>query len=443
MRFIRFLKLFFIFLIFLGVSLVLVLQKGNVSIHINEHAIHMPLSYMLIGLVLFGGVLLLFYQIWSGFWSIPERYQKFLEKKKKSRAQNLMIDGLTSLASQQPLEALSSTKLAEKLLPDHPVVRYIAAHSAQLVGDHERSHALFTKMLSESRTKFIGLRGLATLAKSQNDIQKLCGFLDQALELRHDSPWVIDEWLDAFARLELVIPNQNIEKHNISKQIEKYRWHQYLGLIYGIKSQNIMVSMPLNDAKNTLKKALDYRPELIWAACYLSKIYQNEGSISKAQRILLNTYKAMPHRSLGDAWVDLYPIDDAVERLRHLEKLTKESPNHYESYFLMGIYARNANIWGQTLHYMQQAFELHPTRETSYILQSAQGHLQNLEITHVDPPNLERDFAWVCHKCAHTHDEWQPFCQKCDSLDTIQWDQGAKQSDQHALQSHQKPLNLL
>jgi HemY protein len=419
MRFIRFLKVFSILLIFLSLSLVLSTQKGDVIFRIGQKIIELPLSYLMIGAVLMGGLLLLIYQIWALIWSIPERYHRFLDKKKKQKAHNLMVDGLTSLAAWQPKEAMASTELAEKIMPDNQIITYIAAQSAQLAGDNDRASELYTKMLTNQRMRFIALRGLAMIAKQKKDIPQMMDLINKAFDIRHDSPWVVGEWLNVSARMSYLGLPYTLEKHGISKQMDKVVWNRHLGLISTIRAQKALNVGATHEAKNHLKKALDYRSDLVWCAVELAKIHKSESNLSKAQRVLQNAYEKFPHRDLVAVWDKLNPVDARLEKLRYVEKLVKENSKSYESYIVLAKYAIDCEIWGQSLHYTQQAIQIAETTEAYNLLQRIQVHLPVATLEFNKDPGI--DYGWYCHTCGHGHDEWSAACMNCDEIDTVAW----------------------
>lgn len=429
----RFLKVGFLFLCAAALFIVLTTFSGIVTLEVNNKTVEMPFSYFVMGGLCFVFGILLLHNVWKLIWSVPKRYQLYLKKKRNQKAQNLVLEGLTSIAAWQPAEAQVATEQAQSLDPNNSLILFVAAQAAHMANDSEKAKTFFHKMLSDQRLRFLGLRGLALEAKKAKDFLKVNEFLKKALEIRHDSPWVLDELMDSNIRLLDLGYNLPLEKTKIAKLVNKSLWSKHVSLYHAMIAEKQLDHLDEEGAKANLKKALNEQPAFIWAALKLASIYKKEHP-TKGLKILMRCAQENPHPEVLQLIVSLSKYKTPTEAYQYLSN--ELNPDKYEVCFFLSDLAAKALLWGEALKWIELAMKIHPTQKAKNLLQTILK-ATNVDIHPLQVVPLKPDFAWVCKSCNHTFDQWTPICDACEAVDKIHYSEAtlAKKQDSVSLLS--------
>ncbi|RZI46524.1 heme biosynthesis HemY N-terminal domain-containing protein [Candidatus Finniella inopinata] len=408
-----------VFAVFLG------LNPGSVSLKWFGYQLEMPVAILLVCLFAFISICLVIHSMWRKIWQIPEQYLKFMQKRKTARGEKLLVDALTAIAAQQPDEAVHSIELAKVLIPNHPLISVVAAQSAHMGHDSVKAKSYFETMYKSPALRFLGLRGLILQAKEEKDWLQTETFLKEALKLRPDSPWVQEQILENQIQLVEVGQEQSIQTQGIRRFLKSDVSNTHQGITYWLKAQQSPDDV---DAQLTsLNKAHGFMPDHSSIACSLALVLYNSQNLSKAQKVLRNTYKLKPHRDLATCWLKIHPDLKSLDAYQDLEKLTQPHSNHPETLWVMGQAAFEAQLWGQAHKYLQ---DLHAqygdTQGVCYMM----GQLE--EVQHPQNQAVVRSWwrramaeaseaVWICEKCDHHSSQWQPICENCGTINKSNW----------------------
>ena len=352
----------------LGVVIVAVTTfTGMATLEVNNTVIEMPFSYLIVGLIGCFLVLLISTSVWKFLWAIPEKYQQFLSKKRSQKALNLI-----------------------------------------------------NQMMKETRLKFLATLGLIDIEKQNNKILKVQSLLKKALQLRHDSSWVINEILDNNIKCMLAGHVINIKDQKYSKLIDKKQWAHHVALYHAFAAQKAMELNNIVDTKTNLKKAIAEQENFTWVTINLAKIYRDEKSNNKAYKLINKSLSKIPHPDLLSLLAETAPCKTPTETYHHFcgDVLTKD--NHDSCLFLSKL-AANAQLWGESKKWAERALEKRPTPRGVQLLKTACTALHIAIDANILYPALKQDTAWHCIKCKTPHKDWQIQCRNCEGIDSIQY----------------------
>lgn len=420
MNLFRIFKLISFFILIAVIAIVMSNVSGEVIFVVNNLRIEVPLTFFIIGFSGFSLSLFALRALWKLIWLIPEKYNRFLEKKRLIKAQNLLLDTASALAALQPQEAEECATIASHLAPQDPVILYMAAQSAVAANNMEKAINYFNTMLKEPRLKFLGLYGLIVDAHKKKDFLKAAPLLKQALKLRHDSPRLIE----LLQKNNLKLLKNNIIPDNYKDEMYKFLTKEELSIYNSLhlflsakKQEN---AMNHEDAKNTLKKALNEAPSFTSAAIALSNLCIQTTVDNKSIKILLKTASLAPHPLLLNNLLLLGKYDSSTIAYHFFtDHLSTE---HYENLLFLSNLACEAGLIDAAKQWSEKAFEIYPT---------FRAYQQLTNIAHLKPNNhntsiyqhgmIKPDYTWHCHSCAHTYDQFYVFCPNCDDLNTINY----------------------
>lgn len=419
MKFIKYAKVIFFFLVTISGIIGVNTLKGDVVFSLGEMRIELPIPFFVIGLIIFGIVLLLLRAIWNVIWLLPEKYQRFLEKKRLNKSQNLLLESFAALDAVQPQEAQEAAHLAYHLTPQNPVVLYVAAKSAIAAGKIEKAKNYLELMLKEPRLKFLGLCGLIQIAQNEKNYEKSSLLIQDALRLRHDSPWLIQILQkNTLKLLQKGVPESMIAT-NVHKFLDREQRDYYMALqlyVRAQKQQNALSSV--DEVKGLLKKSLEVFPAFLPSAIALSTLCIKDEYDYKIFKLLLKVVGIKPHPTLLNNLLLIGKYETPTVAYQFFcEKLTLDD---YENVLFLARLAANASLLDAAKQLIEKAIQIHPTirayEQAMHIL-SAKGMSFDLNLYE----KLKPDYSWNCSSCFHQADAYHVFCPHCDAMDTLNY----------------------
>ena len=391
---------------------------GIATLEVNNQVIEMPIAYLIVGLI--GGflVLLVCASLWKNLWAIPEKYQHFLKKKQEEKALNLIIEGLTALGARQPTEALNLAEQACSLAPKNLLMLVINAFAAQQANQQDKALTLFNQMMKEPRLQFLATLGRIEIAKQNNKILETQSLLKKAIQLRHDSNWLINEILENNIKCLIAGHPIALKDEKYSKLIDKKQWAHHVALHHALNAKKALHVNNKEDAKIWLKKAIEEQEDFTWCVVQLAKIYKDAEANNKAYKLLSKSLSHTPHPDLLTLIAATSPFKTPTEVYHHFcgDILNKES---HDVCLLLSDLAAKAHLWAEAKKWAERALEKHPTPRGVHLLKQACAELNIAIDTKKYYPELKSDTAWNCTKCKTQHNDWNVLCSTCDAIDSI------------------------
>ena len=162
------------------------------------------------------------------------------------------------------------------------------------------------------------------------------------------------------------------------------------------------------------------------AEIFKAALLKKTDRLRRAQRLLEETWQRAPHRELARAYVQLWPDDAPLERLKRVQRLTVGT-DHDETRIALAEAALAADLWGEARRHVEAIAGEHRTagvlRLLARIEEAEHGDITGaralLERAAAAPP----DPAWTCTGCGAVADSWSGLCGSCGSFDTLVWKQ--------------------
>jgi len=427
MAFIKGLRFFLSLSIVCIIGILLISYPGEVKFEWFGYTIVLPVGLFIACILIIFWLLNTFINLWKWLWNLPQTYIKNLQKKRIKRANNLLIDGLSAIAAGQNQEAKEVISIACELLPENPITQFIAAQASYATGDEEAATRQYTLMLKDKRTSFLGLRGLAMQAKAREDNRLAQEYINKALQLRPDSPWVQEEYLLNTVLLAQKGIFPKMEKNKITKYLSKSRWARYQAMLLWLKLQ---CNIPLSalEKEKLHMRVFELAPDWITNVQQLVEYYLHIQAYSKAQKLLLDAFKQNPHRVLGLLWDSVFHEMEPVDRYRTMEKLIANQVDHPESQVCLATSAIKAHLWGQAKEHLDNLLSHGYTRTGCNLM------AELMELQHPAQFDLARewwqrasqitsDYEWQCNSCHGNSSSWQLICSHCKEIDQVYWQQ--------------------
>jgi uncharacterized membrane-anchored protein len=359
--------LFFLLLVIGTASLGLLYLKDPGLIEILWFGYEIQLTAVLAFLILFSFLffLILFGWVFSWFLGLPYRWLSLLNRAKKRKAQDVLIDFLTSYEAESFDEALHHQKKVAEELQNNPLFLWISGNTFEKTDQNFEAEKCFVDLTKSPHTIFLGLKGRIRSAMHREDFKTAYDLLKHAFKISPRSPWVLKHFLallrkqNKFEEIESLILRMEDLGYLTSEQSKQQ--------VAYVQYQKALEPKTSREQKEVfLRQAHFLDPSLAGATEILADILQEQGHITYALNSIEETWPLSPTQKLADIYLKISSPQDDLTRFQEAQNLVKENPKHPESLFLLSRTALQAKLWGETRAFLT---DLVKQRQTSDVYQ--------------------------------------------------------------------------
>jgi HemY protein len=151
------------------------------------------------------------------------------------------------------------------------------------------------------------------------------------------------------------------------------------------------------------------------------------GKARPASRFIQNAWARTPHPALASSYGEIGDGgNDALRRVKRLEKLLSFNPDHPESHIALAEAALQAKLWGEARKHLESAAGEDPSarvcRMMAELEERSGGNSENVRSWLIRASDAPPDAAWVCADCGAAWDEWTATCGSCDAFGSLAWE---------------------
>jgi HemY protein len=273
-----------------------------------------------------------------------------------------LTDGLAAAAGGDAHKAQKLADRAEKLLADPALTRLLSAQTAQLSGDATAAQTHFQAMLERPETTALGLRGLLKQALERSDDDTAIDLATRSRMITPSDRWLTEALLDLLVRAGRLREAQDLLDDAVRKKAlpREEATLRKAGLLQD-QADRAAAEGDRRAAINFARQALKSDPTLTAAALCLARLYADAGKTRRAAAVLEAAWAGHPDAALAGAYAELAPEEDALPRVRRLEKLVSARPDAVESHLALAEASFEAKLWGQTRKHLLAAAEARPS----------------------------------------------------------------------------------
>ncbi|MCC6471482.1 MAG: heme biosynthesis protein HemY [Alphaproteobacteria bacterium] len=401
---------------------------GRVTIVWLGYRIDTSAAVLAILIVVLTASVALAYRLWRFLRRAPAEFVVARQQRRRARGYQALTQGMVAVAAGDPDEAQRNARRADALLNDPPITLLLSAQAAQLNGDDAAAARFFAQMLERPETAFLGVRGLLRQALDRNDKAEALRLALRARELRPDTAWVQSTLLDLqatagqwdqaeatlgrVARMKL-IDDAAARHRRAAILIERARLAESAG--------NPEEALAL--ARRANAQAPDFVPAATAAIARLAAAGKNR----KAIRVATDAWATSPHRDIAAAYLGAFADTDALQRLRHLERLVAARPDDPESRLTLAEAALDARLWGEARRHLDPLVAAEPgasaraCRLMAEIEKAENSDSAAAERWRARAEAAGPDPTWVCEKCGAQSQRWTAICGHCGAFDSMNW----------------------
>lgn len=330
-------------------------NPGNMTIVWLGYRFDGSIGMVALGLLALTTVLVLLWRGWTIIANSPGWLGRLLGSRRRKKGQQALTMGLLELASGDVRQALKHTRAVDRYLEDDTLTRLLTAQAAELDGNNDAAKRQFEAMLEKPDSAFFGLRGLLQLALKADDREAALEYAERAHRLRPRNPAVIVTLFDLLLTskrwdraLGLLVDAQKASVYSEDELTHRR------ALLITAKAEDAISAGENTEAIKLLRKALNSASDFTGAAVLLAGLYRDLKQENKARDVVSQSWKTAPTAVLGKIFYETL-AGDPLAKVKSVEKLVANNPDHVESQILLAEAALEADLWGLARSNLEKA----------------------------------------------------------------------------------------
>ena len=351
---------------------------------------------------------------------------RWFDRNRERRGYEAMADGLLALASGESRVAMSKAAKAERYLKRPELTNLLAAQAAEMAGDRTKAEEVYKRLLSDERTRFVGVRGIMKqkIAAGETELALKLAEKAFALKPRHE------ETQDVLLRLQAEQHDWKGARKTLSTKLKHgalpRNVHRRRDAVLALgEARDIVDDSKSIDAREAAIEANRLSPDLVPAAVMAARAYIERDQRRYATRLLKKAWGASPHPDLATAFSEIEPDETPEARLKRFGALTRQNPGHVETRLLLA----ELNVAAADFAAARKALgDLPQTDPNTRVL----ALLAAIERGEGAPESTVRALLtralgaprgpqWVCDNCQTVAGDWEPVCSNCGAFDSLSW----------------------
>jgi len=370
---------------------------------------------------------------------------RYFDRNRERKGYQAFAEGMIALASGEPRTAMSRATRTERLLAQPELTTILTAQAAQAAGDTRKATEAYKTLLSDPRSRFIGIRGLMQQKLAEGDRETALKLAEKAFALKPKHKETQDLLLDlqaessdwAGARATL---GAKLRAGHIPKDVHRRR-----DAVLALQEARAIIDDGSNvEAREAAIAAHRLSPDLVPAAAMAARSYIAKGDPKNATRLLKKAWEHAPHPDLAAAFAEIVPDETPTERVKRFRTLTSVRPEDDETRMLLAELNLAAEDFPAARRALGDLPTRHPTRRSLAIMAAVErGEGADEAVVRgwlARTLTAPRGPQWVCDKCQNIHSEWTPVCSNCGGFDTLSWREPAESVGPSATQTELLPL---
>jgi HemY protein len=418
-------------------------RPGRVSITWLGYNIDLAVGTALAILTVFILLLYLLWRLWHMLRRVPGDYTLFRRNRRQAKGFKALTKGLVAVAAGDAAEAKRLARTAHGLLDHSPLTLLLAAQAAQMEGDTVAAERYFEALAKTPEAALLGLRGLTTAALKRGDETAALAHAGAALRSHSHAEWAAE----TAHRLQVKLgkPAEESLKALVRAGAMTAKEGQHRRAVLLAERARLQLlpettNADLDAGLRAAREALKLDSALVPARLILANTLIRLGKKREATRLIEQDWDSNPHPLLARAYIEAEPGERPADRMKRLERLQRQNPEHAETRRALGMAALAAGLWGDARRHLEKLVEAERAVDgLSHATARAMAALEEGE--RADPKTAQAlarqwldaaaearpDPAWICTVCGHPGEagpasgHWQAVCPHCSEIDTFRW----------------------
>ncbi|AHM03760.1 putative HemY protein [Roseibacterium elongatum DSM 19469] len=349
---------------------------------------------------------------------------RYFDRRSERKGYEALSEGMMALAAGEGRLAIRKAERAEKYLGRPELTKLVVAQGAEMVGDRKLATDTYKALVTDDRTRFVGVRGLMKQKLEDGDTDTALELGKRALVLRPKNEEVQTKLLDLQARSEDWQGARQtlaaaLKSGNIPRDMHKRR-DAVLALAH---AREAMAEGKVAEATREANAANAMAPGLVPAAVMAARLAIADGKPRVATKILKTAWDSTPHPDLAAAFAAIAPDESPSDRLKRFRPLLAKHASDPESKMLEAELHIAAEDFPAARRALGDLAETLPTARSLTIMaaiergQGAEDRVVRAWLAKA--VTASRGPQWICEVDGKAYPEWQPVTD--GGFDTLTW----------------------
>ncbi|TWI29890.1 heme biosynthesis protein HemY [Paracoccus sulfuroxidans] len=351
---------------------------------------------------------------------------RYFARSRERKGYEALSEGMLAVASGEGRLAQDKAARAAKFLDQPHITDLLAAQAAEVAGDSAKANEIYRRLLSDDRTRFVGIRGLMRQKLEQGDTATALKLAEKAYALKPKHSEIQNTLLDLQTKEHDWKGARAILKEKRKQGEMPQDVHMRRDAVMALQeASEVLAEGNSISAREAAISANRASPDLIPAAVLAAQSYIQQKDARNAARVLQKTWSVRPHPSIAATYAEIVPDETPAARLRRFEELMRQNPDHEETRLLRAELLIAAEDFPGARRALGDLAQKHPTVRSLSILAAVErgegaddavvrGILARALVASRGP-------QWVCDKCHNVMADWSPVCDSCGGFDTLTW----------------------
>ncbi|WP_417242177.1 heme biosynthesis protein HemY [Celeribacter sp.] len=356
---------------------------------------------------------------------------RYFDRNRERKGFEALADGMLALASGEGRVAMSKAAKAEKYLRKPELTNLLTAQAAEASGDKRKAEETYKRLLSDDRTRFVGVRGILKQRLDAGDTDTALKLAEKAFAIKPKHV----ETQDVLLKLQAEKGEWSAARRTLSAKLKHGAIprdvHKRRDAVLALsEAKGILDDGASIEAREAAIEANKKSPDLIPAAVMAADNLVGAGNGKQAARILKKAWQVQPHPDLAAAFARIEPNETPAERIKRFGALTKVNAGDPETKMLLAELQIANEDFPAARRALGDLAELNPTSRSLTILAAVERGEGGSDVVVrgwlTRALTAPRGPQWVCDNCNTVHAEWGPVCNNCNGFDTLSWRQPAQ-----------------
>lgn len=356
-----------------------------------------------------------------------KKYEKSTKKfeKKFNKYLELITEAFIYKSARNVKESFAKLKKANKIFKPTNLSKLLESQLYYLKQEYDKSEESFKEIQDANlNLNLLNLRINLEQAKKANDTEYIEKYSEQILKIEPINRAALEylfeiytnkkEWEKANKILQIALKSKIFDESKIQKEIL---------FIYTALGKNYYDNRNFIAAKKILRNAYKIDNSYIQALILLVKTYIALNKKAKAIELIKKTWKHNTNPKLAELYFSLLN-EKEKKSIKYAEILYKLNTKSFESNLILAKAYFNQELYSKARKYAKIAESI---GESKYLyelmLQIEQAdNGSSAAIANLKKKTLNtKNQCWKCGVCKREYINWEPECQNCKSLNSLEW----------------------
>ena len=380
-------------------------------------------STILFAIILVIFLILIIQRVYLYIRHSPKRIKNNLEIRNYKKGISAIVKSFTAMFNNDAKELLIQSNKIENYLKDNPISLILKAEAARKAKKFDLAEQHYNKMLLDSNTKTLGLRGLLEQNLKKQDYHHALIYAEEIYNINSKLDWIYRTIIQILIRTKNWQKFIEINKDAYGKKIISKK--EYFNSISIAKYEIALIkeSFSRHESLKLLNEANSERPNFLPIVKKFANLLINNNQTLKAKKLLFKCWLTNPHQMLLEEIMFLVKKEDG-NLINIVSKLIKNNSENYDSIVALTKANIFSNNWARAREVIKPILSSKPNRTICELMYEIEMGLSN----NAQKANSWKSRAllgdaektWVCKHSGLSQDEWSSISQG-EHFDSLEW----------------------